>query len=851
MICLGTNAAVTGNGCPRLRWQRLGGFLIPMVIGSSMFGCGDRTGPPTLPPPPPPDQQTIGPSGGSLRSRDNSVVVEVPPGAVSQPTVMRLVLDSTPIITDTALGQQLGPVINLSPEGMTFSQPVTISVKLPPGVPNAEAALLSPFDPTLGMVFWQPTWVDAVGGRISTATDHFSTWVPWWSKPITSLPQGSYTYSLANCPSQLGGTGSTCADVVDDVNRGVGFWLPLLRKSGIDILPGRFRFGPEHIEIRFLAHSLILNPFGPYAVAAWSVAVNRVILINDNVGWYPTQAEAIANSTAPGHLNIERAVAHELGHHIGLYHIGVPLTWYRGPTPCDPASPGVTSVMGYAHLGLPLPLSSDDLRCIALALPSSTGSPASVMVADPPWPGGITVAPNSPISPRPSVRVTSASQKGIEGVTVVFEVTLGGGTTQGRVATTDSHGVATVPGWTAGPTGLQRLTAYVHGTSPPTLPFDVALTVNPQAGFLATGDTHTCSLAAQGQVYCWGWNGSGELGDGTTIARLTPTPVAGTDRFVSVALSSWIASPGLSGPHSCAVSLAGRLLCWGNNQLGQLGDGGTAFSRTTPTAVAGNPQATWVTAGGSHTCALTPLRQALCWGLNHYGQLGDGTTTNRNMPTAVFGPQQFTTITAAGWHTCGLDTQGLAWCWGANLDGQLGDGIPGPGTAPSPVAGNHRFTSIDAGNGHTCGVTGQGQAYCWGANSNGQLGDGTTLTRTIPTPAAGSLRFVAITAGGFHSCGLMAQGQAYCWGHNGYGQIGDGRTTAQPAPPTLVSGGLTLASLAAGHLYTCGITTQGDAYCWGYGAHGQLGDGTTTLSRSVPTRVIWPPTPTPTASGVR
>jgi alpha-tubulin suppressor-like RCC1 family protein len=350
---------------------------------------------------------------------------------------------------------------------------------------------------------------------------------------------------------------------------------------------------------------------------------------------------------------------------------------------------------------------------------------------------------------------------------------------------------------------------------------------------LAAGFYHTCGLTSGGAAYCWGWNSNGQLGDGTTTDRLTPTPVAGGLTFTSLA-------PGGGFGHTCGLTSGGAAYCWGYNGWGQLGDG-TTTDRLTPTPVAGGLTFASITAGEYHTCGLTSGGTAYCWGNNDWGQLGDGTFTTRLTPTPVAGGLTFTSLTAGGARTCGLTSGGTAYCWGYNIDGEVGDGTSGTWRlTPTPVAGGLTFTSLTAGAYHTCGLTSGGAAYCWGLNGYGELGDGTSGTdRLTPTPAAGGLAFAVLTAGNESTCGLTSGGAAYCWGDNTAGEVGDGTSGTDRLTPTPVAGGLTFTSLTAGSLHTCGLTSGGAAYCWGGNQYGDLGDGTAT-TRLTPTPVARP-----------
>jgi alpha-tubulin suppressor-like RCC1 family protein len=246
-----------------------------------------------------------------------------------------------------------------------------------------------------------------------------------------------------------------------------------------------------------------------------------------------------------------------------------------------------------------------------------------------------------------------------------------------------------------------------------------------------------------------------------------------------------------------------------------------------------------VAAGSDHTCALMGDGSAACWGSNAYGQLGDGTTTSRSLPTTVSGGVHFTQIVTGSSHTCGLTSAGAAYCWGYNNQGQLGTGtLPVTSTpTPSAVLGGLTFTSISAGGSHTCGLTSSGAAYCWGYNGQGGLGDSTRTTSRTPVAVYGSLPLSSISAGGnAFTCARTTAGAAYCWGFNAVGNLGDGTTTTPRLIPTAVSGGLTFAGpIATGEGGGCGIAA-GTVYCWGHNAWGEVGDGTTT-DRPDPTAV--------------
>jgi len=441
---------------------------------------------------------------------------------------------------------------------------------------------------------------------------------------------------------------------------------------------------------------------------------------------------------------------------------------------------------------------------------------------------GATITPAVQVTARDAQGNTDTRYTG--SVTVALGTNPSGGTLSGTTSVAAVAGVATFGNLSINTAGAgYTLFAAALGLTGAT---SAAFTITPPPAGLtfaavSAGGDHTCGVTTSGAAYCWGVNSYGELGDGTIdTTRTTPVLVSGGLSFAAVDAGA---------NHTCGVTTSGVAYCWGDNSYGQLGDG-TMTDRATPELVSGGLSFAVVNAERDHTCGVTTSGVAYCWGWNFFGQLGDGTTTDRTTPGLVSGTRAFTTISAGNQHTCGVTTSGVAYCWGDNGSGQLGDGTTTDRTTPGLVSGGLTFAAVDAGY-HTCGVSTSDAAYCWGYNWFGQLGDGTIFTiRTTPGLVSGGLTFAAVDAGYDHTCGVTTSGVAYCWGWNFSGQLGDGTATDRTTP-RLVAGGHTFAAVSAAYNHTCGVTTSGVGYCWGSNYNGQLGDGT-RIDRLVPVPVV-------------
>jgi alpha-tubulin suppressor-like RCC1 family protein len=242
---------------------------------------------------------------------------------------------------------------------------------------------------------------------------------------------------------------------------------------------------------------------------------------------------------------------------------------------------------------------------------------------------------------------------------------------------------------------------------------------------LAAGFIHTCGLTAGGVAYCWGDNTFGELGDGTTTSHLTPVAVQGGLLFTTLTATG-------AAFHTCGLTAGGAAYCWGYNGYAELGDG-TTINRLAPTPVASGLVFTSLAAGGYSTCGLVAAGTPYCWGRGDSGELGDGAQIERPIPVAVAGSLAFASLAGGGFHSCGVTAAGAAYCWGFNQYGELGAGTTAP-LGPVAVQAGLVLTSLAAADYHSCGLTAAGAPYCWGLNDSGELGDGTTTNRYGPVP---------------------------------------------------------------------------------------------------------------------
>ena len=358
------------------------------------------------------------------------------------------------------------------------------------------------------------------------------------------------------------------------------------------------------------------------------------------------------------------------------------------------------------------------------------------------------------------------------------------------------------------------------------------------AGLLLFAGGAQASSAAG--VYASGYDQNGELGDGGGASHSIPQAVS----ILEGNIPAPVLAVAAGASHSLALTTGGFVYAWGLNNYGQLGDG-TTTTRTQPVLVTlanGSPLTNIIAISGgfSHSLALTADGTVYAWGYNLNGQLADGTTTPRSHPTLIANFSGVVAIAAGGYHSLALTGDGTVYAWGYNSFGQLGIGAKDftAHTVPAAVPNLNGITAIAGGGYHSLALNSSGAVSAWGENNFGQLGDGTATNRPSPVPvlAMATLPLGGVTglaAGVYHSA-LLTGGRVYGAGYNGYGQLGDGTTVNRSFP---VSTSLTNVQTVAAGGYTTLALSAGGSYGWGQNNYGQLADGT-TANRTVPTAAI-------------
>jgi alpha-tubulin suppressor-like RCC1 family protein len=404
-----------------------------------------------------------------------------------------------------------------------------------------------------------------------------------------------------------------------------------------------------------------------------------------------------------------------------------------------------------------------------------------------------------------------------------------------------------------------------------TRPVRVDLPRGTKARSISAGCTFSMALTTSGHVLTWGSGSAGQLGLGTTSRRTRPARVSFSSGLMVAGIGAGpdstngfaivfrpCAGPNGGGCHPAATAAAARLQPrvtattagglrgWGSNASGTLGDGKNELFRKSAGAVR-LPRGTKVTSVRSqcsHSLAVTSAGGVLAWGDNDLGQLGVGTTQGHRTPVRVRLPSgsKVRAVRAGCNFSLALTTSGHVLAWGFNGNGELGIGTTQTHRTPVQVRlpKGVRVTAISTGDDHSLALTSTGRVFSWGSNQDGQLGDTTTTTRHKPVQVAlpKGTKATSLAAGTEYSFALTAKSQLYAWGADGDSQLGDGQTSNKLTPEQIIfefrgTGPGAITTLAAGCGQTLAITTKGAVLAWGENGAGQLGDGTST-NRTLP-----------------
>lgn len=345
-------------------------------------------------------------------------------------------------------------------------------------------------------------------------------------------------------------------------------------------------------------------------------------------------------------------------------------------------------------------------------------------------------------------------------------------------------------------------------------------------GKLSMGWRGGAAVTEDGSLYTWGYNWDGQLGDGTTTERHTPTKIMNDVTMVS-----------RGEEHAGAITKNGSLYMWGDNRKGQLGDG-TCNERRTPTKIMDN--VVMVSLGDYHSAAITKDGSLYTWGYNNYGQLGDGTIINHNTPTKIM--DNIAGVSLGDEYSAAITRDGSLYTWGRNLDGKLGDGNIEYGydtceKLPKKIDSISNVITVSLGAAHSAAITERGELYTWGCYNGGTLGDVEEGSNTVPRRVNGISNVVAVSLGEYNSAAITKGGELYTWGR-GYPGLGYDSTEYWNSTPKM----LEIENVVAvdlGYNNGAAITKDGSLYTWGANDDGELGDGTTT-TRYTPTKISIP-----------
>ena len=350
--------------------------------------------------------------------------------------------------------------------------------------------------------------------------------------------------------------------------------------------------------------------------------------------------------------------------------------------------------------------------------------------------------------------------------------------------------------------------------------------------------TATSAPAMGGQLWVWGNNYVGKLGDNTTTHKSSPiqTIAGGTN---------WTSISGGYG-HTAAIKADGTLWMWGENTYyggsngGQLGDNTTIRKSSPIQTISEGTNWSSVACGSMHTAAVKNDGTLWVWGVNFDRQLGDNTSTSKSSPIqTIAGGSDWSFVACGNYHTAAIKTDGTLWLWGGNGGGRLGDNTTITKSSPvQTLTGGTDWSKIACGAYHTAAIKTDGTLWTWGSNYDGRLGDNTTVRKSSPVQTiAGGTDWSKVASAGSHTAAIKTDGTLWLWGYNYHGQLGDDTRTNRSSPIQTIAGGTNWSSVACGGAHTAAIKTDGTIWVWGKNDHGAMGDDT-TVKKSSPVQTI-------------
>jgi|GEM_PF-5356110 len=326
------------------------------------------------------------------------------------------------------------------------------------------------------------------------------------------------------------------------------------------------------------------------------------------------------------------------------------------------------------------------------------------------------------------------------------------------------------------------------------------------------GKNHSVAIKIDGTVWAWGDNSHNQFGYETVSPKSSVPEQIGEDSYGTAKIYSGIY-------HNLLVGSSGQVWTWGNNGDGQLGDG-TTINKMIPVKISGQEHKRTATAGGSHGLMVDMSGQVWAWGLNSFGQLGNEAVYSSVSPIMIPSFSGINAVAAGYSHSLALDTSGNVWAWGDNSYGQLGDGTMTNQTSPVQVMAGVK--TIECGYYHSIAIKNDGTVWVWGNNMYGQLGDGTTINAAVPVQVIGLTNAAAVTGGLYHSIALKTNGEVFAWGLNSSGQLGDG-SFINRITPIKVEGLSNIKDISSGSRHSLAVSSNGNLYTWGANDSGQLG----------------------------